>query len=550
MSFTTQLSRIINANQSRSVLLTGNINDLFWDGKNYVPLIPFLAGRYACEPQNRTKGVLPIVYEINDEIRVRGDATRLRECWAAIAPADDSFDTRCQQAKGNPTFALEFLRTLTSYAQRSASIPYDLLVLIEGADMIIPESEMSRMQVPDRRRVAILNDWFCDPEFMNGGNSVVLISESSALLHNKVVRLPQVLEIEVQAPDIEARRAFIQHKRPDCQLPVAELTAGLSLHALRQLLCVKELTIETINNKVEQFIISQIGEGIIEFKKPTHKLDQVRGFRKVKDFLKQKLIPGFLAGPEKALRGAAFGGPIGGGKTYLAEAVAGEIGIPVIVLKNLRSKWFGETDVITERLFRFLRVMDRVLISLDEADTQFGNIESEDHSTEKRLTGSIQNMMSDDRLRGKVMWLLMTARIHLLSPDIRRPGRAGDLIIPILDPEHEDFDDFVNWAFSGWTLTDPQREKIKKTLTGYSAASFSTLRSQIKLAECKTVEEALDIADDIILADIAGTRRLQTLEALMNCTRKSLLPCPRDRVDENRECWREEANKLRMKGYS
>ena len=57
------------------------------------------------------------------------------------------------------------------------------------------------------------------------------------------------------------------------------------------------------------------------------------------------------------------------------------------------------------------------------------------HSTERRLTGKIQAMMSDPRLRGRVTWLLMTARIHLLSPDIRRPGRVGDLIIPVLDPE-------------------------------------------------------------------------------------------------------------------
>ena len=47
----------------------------------------------------------------------------------------------------------------------------------------------------------------------------------------------------------------------------------------------------------------------------------------------------------------------------------------------------------------------------------------------------IQAMMSDPALKGRVFWLLMTARIHLLSPDLRRPGRAGDLIIPVLDPE-------------------------------------------------------------------------------------------------------------------
>ena len=59
-------------------------------------------------------------------------------------------------------------------------------------------------------------------------------------------------------------------------------------------------------------------------------------------------------------------------------------------------------------------------------DTQFGGVGPEEHSTERRLTGKVQQMMSDPKLRGRVIWLLMTARIHLLSPDIRRPGRVGE----------------------------------------------------------------------------------------------------------------------------
>ena len=70
----------------------------------------------------------------------------------------------------------------------------------------------------------------------------------------------------------------------------------------------------------------------------------------------------------------------------------------------------------------------------EQADTQFGGVGADIHPTERRLTGRIQAMMSDPALRGRVIWLLMTARIHLLSPDIRRPGRVGDLIIPVLDP--------------------------------------------------------------------------------------------------------------------
>ena len=40
--FFTSFARILNSGQSRSVVLCGNVYDLFWDGKSYVPLIPFL----------------------------------------------------------------------------------------------------------------------------------------------------------------------------------------------------------------------------------------------------------------------------------------------------------------------------------------------------------------------------------------------------------------------------------------------------------------------------------------------------------------------------
>ena len=72
--------------------------------------------------------------------------------------------------------------------------------------------------------------------------------------------------------------------------------------------------------------------------------------------------------------------------------------------------------------------LSKVIIFVDEADTQFGGVGSDTHETERRLTGKLQAMMSDTALRGRVALLLVTARIHQLSPDIRRPGRVGDLI--------------------------------------------------------------------------------------------------------------------------
>jgi SpoVK/Ycf46/Vps4 family AAA+-type ATPase len=329
---------------------------------------------------------------------------------------------------------------------------------------------------------------------------------------------------------------------------------NLSIHAVRQLLAgaahsEKELTPNDLIEKVEVFIQSQVGEDVVEFKKPSHTLGHVVGASNLKKFLSKELIPRFKADPDKALPGAAVAGPIGGGKTFIFEAVAGELGVPVLVLKGIRSQWYGQTDVVFERLRRVLEALDKVVIFVDEADTQFGGVGAETHSTERRLTGKIQAMMSDPKLRGKVMWLLMTARIHLLSPDIRRPGRVGDLIIPVLDPQGDDRSDFIKWVV-GSVIENPTDEDVASMddLTkGYSAAAFASLRSQLKASEVKTMEEVVEIVRDMIPPAIGLTRRYQTLQAMLNCTRRSLMPDP-EFTDADREAWQLELRRLEQMG--
>jgi SpoVK/Ycf46/Vps4 family AAA+-type ATPase len=210
--------------------------------------------------------------------------------------------------------------------------------------------------------------------------------------------------------------------------------------------------------------------------------------------------------------------------------------------------------VIFERLRRVLLALEKVLIFVDEADTQFGGVGQDTHETERRLTGKIQQMMSDPVLRGRVVWLLMTARIHQLSPDIRRPGRVGDLIIPVLDPEGEDRKEFLRWVLKAARgsnpVTEAELQRMDSLTTGYSAAAFASLRSHLKAKAAGgalTLEEVEAIVRDHIPPAIEQTRRYQTLQALVNCTRRSLLPDPTV-SDAVREGWQAEIRKLELLG--
>ena len=599
---------LINAGTSRSLVLSGNIHDLFFireeDNTDYIPLVPFLSRSWDIP------GFILIVYELNGPIRFAQETEREKvkkafNLWrgttevdldinasagtpgstqagraspntllgsldAATESSDASFTQYVNHAIGSPTLALELLRQFcllsrSINAQGEKLLPEKLIILIEATDMLLPEGEIRSLSLPDRHRVSIVQDWISDSNFMNGNDTVIFIAESPSLVNSRIIRLPQVVTVEIPAPGMSERQHFISWfnntpklvEKPlnlwGSQAQLAMLTAGLSIQALRQMLlsaCYsgEKLHPEDVIEKVSEFIQAQLGEDVVEFKKPAHSLKDIVGNQKLVDFLKTQLIPRIISTGPDAIPGMSVCGPIGSGKTFIFEGLAGELDIPVLVLKNIRSMWFGQTDVIFERLRRLLMALVKVLIFVDEADTQFGGVGTDAHSTERRLTGKIQAMMSDPQLRGNITWLLMTARIYNLSPDLRREGRVGDIVVPVLDPSGEDREAFLRWTiakiFPG-SLPEDAVERLLKVTEDYSAASFASLRSDLEAASLLkkdsettgklTLDEIIAVTEDRILPNIGPIRHYQTLQALLNCTRKSLLPG--DYSPEIRDSW-------------
>ena len=527
---------------------------------------------------NRWRGTTESDTDVDERSSI---SPRVGSLDSAIEPSNASFSQYMTEAIGSPTLALELLRQFcllsrSTNADGEKFLSERLIILIEAADMLLPEGEIRSLSVQDRHRVSIIQDWISDSNFMNGNDTVIFITESPSLLNSRIIRLPQVVTVEIPAPGMVERQHFISWfnntpkliEKPlnlwGTQAQLAMLTAGLSIQALRQMLlsaCYsgEKLQPEDVIEKVSEFIQTQLGEDVVEFKKPAHSLKDIVGNRKLVDFLKTQLIPRITSTGPDAIPGMSVCGPIGSGKTFIFEGLAGQLDIPVLVLKNIRSMWFGQTDVIFERLRRLLMALVKVLIFVDEADTQFGGVGREAHSTEQRLTGKIQAMMSDPQLRGNITWLLMTARIYNLSPDLRREGRVGDMVVPVLDPSGEDREDFLCWTIakvSSSAFSEEDTERLLKITEDYSAASFASLRSDLEAASLikansettgkLTMDEIIAVAEDRILPNIGVIRQYQTLQALLNCTRKSLLPG--DYSPEIRESWVKQIAQLEALG--
>lgn len=552
MKFINDLAKIINTGQSRSMILHGNIHDLFYNQNKMVPLTTLLLSKTKVERSDKNKGITQIIYQVNRPIEIIGsdNLDELETLWSNSHGDNRTLKSRLSETLDNSVYALELLRQITECA-RVGKYKNNLLIIVEAADMLLPESPINNMMPADRKRVSIVTDWFSDPQFNSSHDTVILISESRNGIQSRVSRLPQVLTVEIGLPDLEERKKLIEwylesnSQKADSSW-LATNTSGLSLQAVLQLLRSQDYNTENVASKVEQYMESQLGEGVVEFKRPTHKLNDVVGFTRIKKFIAEELIPGFKSNGVDCIAGALVGGPIGSGKTFICEAVASEVGCPVIVLKNIRSKWYGETDQIIERLRRLIESFHKIMIFVDEADTMFGGISSE-QDVERRLTGSIQTMMSDASLRGRVIWFLMTARVHLLSPDIRRPGRM-DLIIPILDPD-EDQEKFVEWVFG--ELGKKYTPQLMKLTKGMSAASFGMIRSRLKAKPCSSIEQITELLNDMLEPDIQDVRRFQTLQALLNCTRRSLIvdkSTTREQFEEMRSSWKKELTEFEKRG--
>lgn len=590
---------IINSGQARTILMTGNVADLVHDGAAIEP------GAYCTlvDRLSRTwdvTNVIVVVYELNGPVRflrkehretVRDAWTKMRhgirrsEIAAKKATADDAererlvavereFDDEMHELVERPAMALEVLRQMCQLTQSREGgkpiIKERMIVIVEHAHMLLPDAPIAQLSEPDRHRVMLCTDWFSDPGFMGGNSTVVLVSESRAKLNAAIGGMQQVMEVEVPAPDKAARLAFLQWFRSvHADRPVAfwgsdeefiRFTGGLTLLAMQQLLLgaayeAGTVSLKEVIGKVEEFIKSQLPEGTVTFKKPKHRMKDLIGISGLRKLIDRRIIPRIRSTGKGFLSGIIVPGPIGAGKTFIFEALAGELDMPVMELANLRSKWFGETDVTIGRLRRVLEAIDRVMIFIDEADTVFGGLGADVHETERRLTGKIQGMMSDPILKDRVVWVLMTARPHLLSADIRRPGRGGNMIIPVLDPEGDDAKDFVRWAVEpslDTALDATSLEALLGYAKGYSAASFQALREELagesELEGRKlTFEEVKAVLEDILPSDIALVREYQKLQALLNCTRRSNIP-GMTVTDDERAAWRSRVRDLEAQG--
>jgi hypothetical protein len=292
----------------------------------------------------------------------------------------------------------------------------------------------------------LLRHWSSEELLATSSLVTFLLTDALNDLHPLLANNPRSTTIEVPVPSAEELETALRHlgaRFPTAlrqfaadPAAVGRQLAGSTLSSVESLLKrrehgKKEILPDDLVRLKKTLVEKDAGE-LIEFIESRRTLDDVHSQDRLKEWLRQDIALWDKGDSEALPMGYLICGPVGTGKTYLVECLAGEAGIPVVKLKNFRDKWIGSTEGNLEKIFRLLQALGRCFVFVDEADQALGRRDS--GANDSGLSGRVYSMfakeMSNSANRGRIIWVLATSRPDLVEVDLKRPGRV-DVKIPI-----------------------------------------------------------------------------------------------------------------------
>ncbi len=491
-------------------ILHGNVRDLVpaeneRGERTYLPLRPFLADDLFAGRD------VVVFYDRSDGIHFQ-DAESRKDFNRALSGYDTIFGT--EFAKKLPKDPARVFALLDNYFRLRLADGKRIACVVDYAETVIPMSEAASYSAEDRAALVTLQKWAHDPLLLRSDFTLVLIAENLNDLSRPFIQSPYNAELEVQFPDLDERQRFVEwflttardgRARYDALSDVADLTlaqntAGLGYVQLRTILAdvlenERRLTFEVLSDKKKELIEAE-AYGLLEFVETGYTLDMVAGHAEAKAHLRAAAEAIKAGRPDVMPMGYLVSGPVGTGKTFLITTFAGEIGIPMVKLKNFRSQWQGVTEGNLEKILTLLRAMNPVAVMIDEADAALGDRSSQgDSGVSSRVFGQIAQAMSDTRFRGKIIWFLVTARPDLMPVDLKRQGRAEEHIGLFYPSTREDREELLRVMMRKTGVEIPAAEVPDALLDGERTYSGADMEALLTRAKFRAATRALD-ADD------------------------------------------------------
>ena len=319
----------------------------------------------------------------------------------------------------------------------------NVAVIVRSVDQIVP-AEGNGFE--HGSLTSMLRAWSCDSPFADLPFTSLLIADNLNDVEPLIASTAQTVRTRVPLPDaaaLERALVILRKQSPrafaaDANLPqIAGMLAGVTVSSLESLARIRHHENRPLADadlaRLKKELVERDSSGLVEFIEGKRTLNDYHGQEALKVWLRQDIAL-WRAGDLKALpMGYLLCGPVGTGKTFLVECLAGEAGVPVVKLKNFRDRWVGSSEGNLEKIFRLIRALGRCMVFIDEADQTLGKRDSgaNDAGLSGRIYSMIAQEMSDSGNRGRVLWLLASSRPDLIEVDLKRPGRI-DVKVPLL----------------------------------------------------------------------------------------------------------------------
>jgi AAA+ superfamily predicted ATPase len=541
--WTSELAELYFSGTICLFVLHGNVHDLIrcpsHDGDRYVNLAEFLA--------TQLFGSWDVV--------VQYDLARGLHPQAGSAPQRlqamlQHLGARLGDPAGWPRDPEALLLILEHYLERilledDPTRRPSVALILDYAQYLVPAGDLGTLARGQSTNLVRLLGWAQNPYIKRLNVAFCLVADKLSEVNDRLLHSPHVAAVEIPLPDRMARERFatwavgqeeFARWTEFAPAQLAEVSSGLTLFNLNVLLAQGKRTGRRIDparfRQLKKAMIEQQCRTLLEFVEPAHTLDLVVGLAAAKERLRSDaalLAQGQL---ETAPMGYLLCGPVGTGKTFLAECYAGSVGIPCVKLKNFRSKYVGETEGNLEQVLTVLRSLGPVVVIIDEADAALGTRRAQgDSGTSSRVFAMIAGQMGDTTYRGRIVWMLLTSRPDLLPIDLKRQGRA-EVHIPLFYPQDEAEVREMFRVMARKNKVALPAEALpsvpgERRLSGSDVEGIVIGARRRALARGRTEVQRKDLEEaltDFIPSAQGLEKEMQELAAVLECTQLDFLP--------------------------
>lgn len=437
-SWADKLVALYQSHAANQFLLYGNVNDRF--------LLDAPAGGHALGSlyEFLTRVILPrfdvvLSYDLGNGVRIEKGGEIVQK-WPGYRDLPE--------LPRAPRQATEWLTRFFRYGANLARLgqeSFQIGFVMKAAHLVAPALP-GALNYDLSALALLLRDWAADDALTRHALATFLVAENLNDLHPLLVNHPRAASIEVPLPSTAELREAIAFMSRDHGATLAEFApaydalahqlTGSTLTSVENLLRMKTHAKEVLHAKdlvtMRKELVEKDSAGLIEFIESKRTLDDMHAQEKLKAWLRQDMKLWHMNDLQALPMGYLLCGPVGTGKTFLVECLAGEAGVPVVKLKNFRDKWVGSTEGNLEKIFRLLKGLGRCFVFIDEADQALGKRDagSGDSGLSGRIYGMFAEQMSNPANRGRIVWILASSRPDLIEVDLKRPGRV-DVKIPI-----------------------------------------------------------------------------------------------------------------------